>query len=84
MSLEDLFPTTPFSITETEIIAEIFSNLVIKKYLQRLALEDTKELLALSAISNPDTEIIKAHANVQGKLSVLSTLASISNQSNKE
>ena len=81
MAIEDLFPSKEFSATELELISEIFSNPVVKKYLQLLALEDTKELLAFSAISNPDPEIIKAHANVQGKLSVLSTLASISNQS---
>lgn len=78
MSLEHLFPSTELSATELDLIVEAFSNPVVKKYLRLLALEDTKELLALSAISNLDTEIIKAHANVQGKLSVLSTLASIS------
>ena len=81
MSLETLFPVDHLSATEVDLITEIFSNPLVKRYLQILALGDAKELLALSAISNPDTEIIKAHANVQGKLSVLSTLVSISNQS---
>lgn len=84
MSLEDLFPSTELSTTELDLITAAFSNPVVKKYLQLLALEDTKELLAFSAISNPDTEIVKAHANVQGKLSVLSTLASISILNPKE
>lgn len=79
MALEDLFPKLTLSTTEEELIITIFANPVVKKYLRILASEDTKELLAFSAISNPDTEIIKAHANVQGKLSVLSTLVSISN-----
>jgi len=40
-------------------------------------MEDTKELLAISAISKTDQEIAKAHATVNGKLSVISTLLSI-------
>lgn len=80
MSLETLFPSTDLSATEADLIASIFSAPVVKKYLRLLAIEDTKELLAISAISNPDSEIIKAHATVQGKLSALSTLISISKE----
>ena len=80
MAITDLYRPIEISQTEKDIIVESFSNPVIKKYLQSMALEDTKELVAFSAISNQDSEISKAVANVQGKLSVLSTLLSINKE----
>jgi len=80
MAITDLYKPIEISQTEKDIIVESFSNPVIKKYLQSMALEDTKELVAFSAISNQDSEISKAVANVQGKLSVLSTLLSINKE----
>lgn len=77
MSIQTIFPSTELSDTEAEILASIFSNPVVKKYLKVLALEDTKELLALSALSKTNEELVKAHAIVQGKLSIISTLLSI-------
>lgn len=81
MSLEDIVPITTMSPPEIDLIAETFSNPVVKKYLRSIAIEDTKELLELSALSKPPIEIATAHAIVQGKLSVLSTLLSISTTS---
>jgi len=77
MSLEDIFPATNWTKTEEDIIIQSFSNPAIKKYLRKMALEDTKELLQLSAIATPNEEIVKAHAVIQGKLAVISTLLSI-------
>ena len=73
-----LFPAQKLSKTEEDILLEVYRNPVVKKHLQILAMEDTKELLAFSAISKTDSEIGKALATVQGKLSVIQTLLSIS------
>lgn len=74
-----IFPEQTLSKTEQDILFEIYSNPVVKKHLEIMALEDTIELLEMSAISKTDSEIAKAHATVQGKLSVIATLLSISN-----
>lgn len=77
MSLSNIFPETPFSDTEEVLISEIFNNPVVKKYLRRLALSDTKELLSVAAITRSDTEVAKALAKVQGRLEIIGTLLSI-------
>lgn len=77
MSLEQMFPATPLTQTEEDLLKEVFSSVVVKRYLQRLALEDTKELLLLSATASDDSLIIKAHSTVQGRLQVIGTLLSI-------
>jgi len=77
MSIEDVFPSTSWSKTEEDIVIQSFSNPAIKKYLRKLALEDTKELLQLSAIATDNAALVKAHAVVQGKLQVIATLLSI-------
>ena len=80
MSLPDLFPEQALSATEIELLAEIYTNPVVKKHLQIMANNDTQELLAFTALGKSDTEVAKALATVQGKLTVLSALMSISNQ----
>lgn len=77
MSIEDLFPTQELSATETDIVAQAFNLPAVKKYLRTLGANDAKELLALSSINNEDSKLAKAHAQVQGKLQVISTLLSI-------
>jgi len=42
-----------------------------------MALNDAKELLSLSVIGNDKDTLAQAHAVVQGKLQVVSTLLSI-------
>jgi hypothetical protein len=84
MSIEDIFPSAELSSGETQTILEVFSNPTVKKYLRNMAAEDTKELLSLAAISKTSDEIATAHAIVQGKLFVLSTLLSIAAQPSKE
>ena len=80
MSLPDLFPKQALSATEVELLTEIYTNPVVKKHLQIMANNDTQELLAFTALGKSDTEVAKALATVQGKLTVLSALMSISNQ----
>ncbi|EKD22467.1 MAG: hypothetical protein ACD_86C00001G0003 [uncultured bacterium] len=77
MSISDIFPSPVLSKTEEDLLIEAFSNPLVQKYLRNLAMEDTKELLGLSAIAIPASELINAHAVVQGKLSVIATLLSI-------
>lgn len=75
-----MFSITELSKTETDIVIDVFSNPSVKKYLTNMAVEDTKELLALNAISTDNSVLAKAHATVAGKLAVLSTLLSITQQ----
>lgn len=77
MSLDSIFPTKNVSDTEESLILEAFSNPIIKQFLTRLAVEDTKELLRLSAINTDKEKLAQAHAVVQGKLQVISTLLEI-------
>lgn len=83
MSIENLFPLIPFSKTEEDIVIQCLTNPSVKKYFHRMALEETKELLAVSGLSNTSERISQAHATVQGKLQVISTLLSIE-ESTKE
>lgn len=75
--MSSLFRTEPISKTEEDIIAEVFRNSAVKKYIRILALNDTIELLRLGSINRSDAEIGKALATVQGKLSVYEMLLSI-------
>jgi len=59
MSIEDVFPSTSWSKTEEDIVIQSFSNPAIKKYLRKLALEDTKELLQLSAIATDNAALVR-------------------------
>lgn len=77
MSLDSIFPVKNVSDTEEALVLEAFSNPIIKQFLTRLAIEDTKELLRLSAINTDKEKLAQAHAVVQGKLQVISTLLEI-------
>lgn len=77
MSLEYILPTT--ELTENEIL-EVKKHLldpVVVKYLKSLAVEDSKELLTISALDMSDKEIANRHIFVSGKLAVTTTLLSI-------
>ena len=77
MSIHSIFPETPFTDTEEEIVIQCMQTPALQKYLRKIALEDTKELLALSAVSTDPDRIARAHATIQGKLQVIATLLSI-------
>lgn len=77
MSINNIFPEEELSKTEKDILLEIFSNSTVKRYLRIIGTEAIKELSGLSALGNNDGTISKAHATVNGKLSVISTLLSI-------
>lgn len=72
-----IFPQQELTKTEQDLLVEIYNNSVVKKHLQMMAMSDTIELLRLSAIQTPNEVLVKAHATVQGKLAVISTLLSI-------
>lgn len=77
MSLDLIFPDSPISQTEIDILKSKLSDEDIKKHLRRMALKDIKELLALSALDTSTETLITAHATVQGRLQVVNTLLSI-------
>jgi len=77
MSLDDAIPNLALSETEEELVREIFTNPLLRKFLRIMALNDAKELLSLSVIGNDKDTLAQAHAVVQGKLQVVSTLLSI-------
>ena len=77
MSIETLFPPISLSQTEIDVIADIFQNAAVRKYLHYLALQEGKDLLSLSASHLPPEKLALAHENIRGKLAVLSTLMEI-------
>lgn len=65
------------SKVEQDIIIDVFSNPVVKKYLRVIAQHDITELATLSISNLSDSEVGKKHSLVQGKLSTIVTLLSI-------
>jgi hypothetical protein len=81
MSIHDIFPDAEFSQTEEDIVIQAFSHSSVKKYLRRMALADTKELLEMSAVKLDKEAIARLHSTVQGKLQVVGTLLAIGEES---
>lgn len=79
-----LFDIPTLSPTEDSILQELYSNPIVKKHLRIMVLKETEDLIRLSSISQPDSVLVKAHAQTQGKLSVLNTLLSIEAPKPKE
>lgn len=77
MSLESLFPTVELTDAEILDIKSHLTSLTVIKYLKSLAVEDSKELLSLSALDMSDEGIANRHIFVSGKLAVLTTLLSL-------
>lgn len=77
MSIDIVMPTSELSSVEEDIIVQVFTNPVVKKYLTQIGQNDIKELLTLSAISMDKEKLAIAHATVQGKLAVVTTLLGI-------
>lgn len=80
MNIADIFEPLTLSKTERDILLDVFSNPTVVKYLKAIAREDLFELATLSITEREDSEVAKKHALVQGKLSTLAALLSISNQ----
>ena len=80
MSITEIFNQTEISKVEIDIIIDVFSNPVVTKYLRTIAENDLMELATLSITEREDSEVAKKHALIQGKLSTIATLLSISNQ----
>lgn len=77
LPLDLIFPPGSLSQVEEDILADHYSNPVVQKHLRLMALEDTKELLGLPYRSMSDSDLAKASATIQGKLSVISTLLGV-------
>ena len=80
MNLTEILDVRPFSKTEEDIVIEIFDNPVVKNYLKTLAKNDLLELATLSITERDNSEVAKKHALIQGRLSTIVTLLSISTQ----
>jgi len=76
-NLDLVFPS--IILTDGEIIElkKVLTSPYLRKYLQMLATEDSKELLSLSSLDLSDKELANRHILVSGKLAVLTTLLSI-------
>ena len=66
------------SKTELDLLGEIFSNPLVIKYLKIVGKNDLSELATLSISGMDDSEVAKKHAHINGRLSTLVTLLSIS------
>jgi hypothetical protein len=78
----NIFPKTPITKEEELLLAEIFRNPTVVKYLNLLAYNLGANLLTapiLNEAGKPDHFLAGAQ-HVQGGLAVLETLLSISNQ----
>ncbi len=80
MDISEIFDIPNLTKTETDIIVDVFSHPTIVKYLKIIAKNDLLELATLSITERNDSEVAKKHALVQGKLSTIAGLLSISNQ----
>lgn len=80
MDISELLGVDAITKTETDIIVNAFSHPTIVKYLKIIAKNDLLELATLSITERDDSEVAKKHALVQGKLSTIAGLLSISNQ----
>lgn len=80
MNISEVFDIPDLTKTETDIIIDVFSHPTIVKYLKIIAKNDLLELATLSITERDDSEVAKKHALVQGKLSTIAGLLSISNQ----
>lgn len=78
MSINLLFPTNTLTSGEEIELKIIFSNPVVKKYLNILGVEDSKDLLSLNILDMSDKDIANRHHFISGKLAVISTLLAIS------
>jgi len=80
MNISEVFDIPDLTKTEVDIIVDVFSHPTIVKYLKIIAKNDLLELATLSITERDDSEVAKKHALVQGKLSTIAGLLSISNQ----
>ena len=75
MSIDLILPVPELSETEQALLLEIYrAHPVLSKHLRIIAVNDAKELLALSGSGRPAEEIALAHEHVRGKLATISTL----------
>jgi len=80
MNTSEIFDIPALSKVEIDIIIDVFANPVVKKYLKTIASNDLAELATLSITEREDSEVAKKHALIQGKLSTIAALLSISKQ----
>lgn len=80
MSVSSLIKNQELSQAELDILSSIYRNPTVKKHLHIMALNDTMELISLSAVTRSDRELALSHENIRGRLSTINTLLSIGSQ----
>ncbi len=76
--IDEVFPVRELSDKEQDLILEVFSNVVVKKYLQILGRNAGIELLTLPVLDETPDSLMHKHTLVSGKLAVITTLLSLS------
>lgn len=77
ISMTDLFPGQALQSGEEELLATIFSNPIVRKYLKNLMRECARDLLDVPILEETPESIKSKHLLVSGQLQALSTLLSI-------
>jgi hypothetical protein len=72
-----IFPSEELVEADVELIREVFSNPVIRRYLRILSAESVKDLMALQALAETPESLSNKHLVTVGKLEVLGTLLSL-------
>ena len=81
--LDKIIPIDSLDLAEEDILFEIFSNPIVKKYLRILGSNASKELLSLPILDETPESLVRKHTLVSGKLAVITTLLSISELQNE-
>ena len=72
-----LYQDSTLSDADMEWVVEVFGHPTMKKYLSLVGRNDLTELASLSLQNLSDSEVGRKHSLVQGKLSTIVTLLSI-------
>ncbi len=79
--LPEIFNQETLSEEEKRNLADILTSPLIKKYFRIMGQNDLAELAVLSITEKDDSVVAKKHALVQGKLSVIHSILSITKPS---
>lgn len=79
MNLTDfLFNEPALNQDEENLLRQVFSNPVVRKYLRVLAQNEVSDFISANMLEDPEILYARKLMDLQGKLSILSTLISIS------
>lgn len=85
MSMLNIFPEVPLSVTEKEYIAQILSKPEIKKYFLHMASNIGRDIgTSVIPVDESAESWIRKDIFLKGQLEILNSLLSIQSPSNKE